>query len=432
MTVTTGNRGKSLRAMLPGLGLALALAAGIALRFIYPDDIEWKWDEKWTFEHAQQMVAGGAWPWLGMVSSVNVPNPGLSLWVFAGLYSIFDVKTPPELSRAVQSLNAAALMTFVVFAFAAIRKDRREPWLWAATMWAVNPVEVIYERKIWPPSVLPLGSVAFIAAWYFRHFAAAAFAWGLIGALMAQVHMGVAFFALAVAAWTLVHDRIAFPWKSWLAGSVVGSLPALPWLFEVLNQHGGTGFGVSVPNFSFFSRWPAQPFGAGIEHMLGRAHMLDYLASPRFDGHPTYLMGLVYTVLIGVMLVVLCKAIRLIQADGWPPAHAVFLGTSSETLLITAAFWGYGGLLTLLTLFGTESHRQYLIVVTPILALWAVLAVMYGDRTVGHSRARAMLIVLCLGQAVLSAGLLSYIHRTTIIKGEFGPTWRAQQPGFVK
>jgi hypothetical protein len=100
--------------------------------------------------------AGCAWLWLGMPSSVNLPNPGLSLWVFAGLSWIFDANTPPELARAVQSLNATALVAFVVFAFAAIPKDRREPWLWAAALWAVNPVEVIYERKIWPPSVLPL------------------------------------------------------------------------------------------------------------------------------------------------------------------------------------------------------------------------------------------------------------------------------------
>jgi len=415
--------------MLPALGLFLAVAVGIVLRFAYPDDIEWKWDENWTFEHAQQMAAGGAWFWLGMPSSVNLPNPGLSLWVFAGLYWIFDANTPPELARAVQSLNATALVVFVVFAFAAIPKDRREPWLWAAALWAVNPVEVIYERKIWPPSVLPLASVAFIAAWYFRRFAGAAFAWGLLGALMTQVHMSAAFFALAVAAWTLVHDRTAFPWKSWLAGSVVGALPALPWLFEVLSQPGGTRF--SVPDFSFFPRWPWQSFGFGIEPVLGRAHTLDYLSGPPLAGHPTYLMALVYVVLASVVLVVLLQAIRLIRSEGWPPAREVFLGTRPETLLITATFWGYGGLLTLLTLFGAGSHRHYLIVVTPILALWAVLAVMYGDRTVGHSRARAMLIVLCLSQAVLSDGLLSYIHRTAIIKGDFGPTWRAQQPGFV-
>lgn len=429
MMVTTPNCGPSLRAMLPALGLFLAVAVGIVLRFAYPDDIEWKWDENWTFEHAQQMAAGGAWFWLGMPSSVNLPNPGLSLWVFAGLYWIFDANTPPELARAVQSLNATALVVFVVFAFAAIPKDRREPWLWAAALWAVNPVEVIYERKIWPPSVLPLASVAFIAAWYFRRFAGAAFAWGLLGALMTQVHMSAAFFALAVAAWTVVQDRTAFPWRSWLAGSVVGALPALPWLFEVLSQPGGTRF--SVPDFSFFPRWPWQSFGFGIEPVLGRAHTLDYLTGPPLAGHPTYLMALVYVVLASVVLVVLLQAIRLIRSEGWPPAREVFLGTRPETLLITATFWGYGGLLTLLTLFGAGSHRHYLIVVTPILALWAVLAVMYGDRTVGHSRARAMLIVLCLSQAVLSDGLLSYIHRTAIIKGDFGPTWRAQQPGFV-
>jgi len=431
MTVTTVSRGRSFRAMLPGLGLALALAAGITLRFIYPDDIEWQADQIWTFVHAQQMVAGGVWPWLGMASSVGLPNPGLSLWVFAGLFSIFDVKTPPELGQAVQSVNAAALIAFVVFAFTAIPKDRREPWLWAAAMWAVNPVAVIYERKVWPQCVLPIASVAFIAAWHFRRAAGAAFVWGLLGPLMAQVHMGAACLALAVAAWTLVQDRNAFPWKGWLAGSVVGALPALPWLFEVLSQHGGTSLGLSAPNFSFYLRWPTQPFGAGIEHMLGRAAMLDYLSGALLTGRPTYLMALVYAVLIGATLVILVRAIRVIRADGWPAARGVFFGSSPETLLITATFWGYGGLLTLLTLFGAGSRRHCLIVVAPIMALWAVLTVMYGDRKPGHSRARALLVVLCLGQAVLSAGLLSYIHRTAIIKGSYGATWRAQQPGFV-
>jgi hypothetical protein len=353
------------------------------------------------------------------------------LWVFAGLSALFDVKTPPELARGVEIINSIALVGFAAFAFAAIPKERREPWLWAAALWALNPVEVIYERKIWQPSVLPLSSVAFIAAWYYRRFASAAFAWGVLGALMAQMHMAAAFFALAVAAWTLVHDRTAFPWKSWLAGSVVGTLPALPWLVEVLSQHGDASFRLAAPNFSFFSRWPAQPFGAGIEHMLGRAHMLDYLAGPPLDGHPTYLMAVVYGVLIAIMLIVLLRAIRVIYAEGWPPVRGIFFGTSPETLLITAAFWGYGGILTLLTFFGPGSHRHYLIVVAPIMALWAALTVMYGDRKLGHSRARALLVVLCLGQAVLSAGLLSYIHRTAIINGEFGPTWRAQQPGFV-
>jgi hypothetical protein len=177
---------------LPILGILLVLAAGAALRFVYPTDFEWKGDERWTFDHSQLMRDGGAWPWVGMPTSLGTPNPGMSLWVFAGLAALFKVGTPPELARAVASLNVIALLAFVFFAFAALPKEHREPWLWAAAMWAVNPMAVVFERKIWPPCVLPLGTVAFIAAWHFRQHIAVAFAWGLLGALMSQIHISAA------------------------------------------------------------------------------------------------------------------------------------------------------------------------------------------------------------------------------------------------
>src|ERR1700677_2444576 len=139
------------RAAVPLLGVLLVLAAGIALRFVYPADIEWKGEERWTFDHSQLMRDGGTWPWVGMPTSLGTQNPGMSLWVFAGLAALFKVDRPPELARAVAILNVIALLAFVIFAFAAFPKERREPWLWAAAMWAVNPMAVIFERKIWPP-----------------------------------------------------------------------------------------------------------------------------------------------------------------------------------------------------------------------------------------------------------------------------------------
>ena len=135
-----------------------------------------------------------------------------------------------------QLLNVLALLAFAAFGLFAIPKERREPWLWAAALWAVNPASIILERKIWTPSVLPLPAVGMLWAWRYRRHPAAAFAWGLLGALMAQIHLGAAFFAAALMAWTLVADRRAFPWIGWLAGSVVGVLPAIPWALD-LAQH---------------------------------------------------------------------------------------------------------------------------------------------------------------------------------------------------
>jgi hypothetical protein len=431
MSTTLKARRWHWRTTLPVLGILLVLAAGIALRFVYPADIEWKREERWTFDQSQQMRADGAWPSVGMPTSLGTPNPGMSLWVFAGLAALFKVDTPPELARTVASLNVMALLAFVIFGFAAFPKERREPWLWAAAMWAVNPVAVIFERKIWPPCVLPLGTVAFTAAWHFRHYTAAAFAWGLLGALMGQIHISAAFFALAVALWTLIYERGAFPWKGWIAGSVIGSLPALPWLFTAFGG-GGASWRWRFPNFTYFLRWITQPFGFGIHYSLGGS-MPDYLRGPLLDGQSTYLMALVYVAIALLLLLIAARAIRSALGErGVDPRSflkTLFLGTDPETRLTNATLWGYGGIISFLTMLGPDTHRHYLIVVAPVLALWAVLLVMYGDRAPGRPRARVILTALCLGQAILSAGLLSYIDRTGVIAGDYGATWRVQQQG---
>lgn len=412
----------------PGAGAVLAIAVGAALRLGFHQDIEWKGDEQWTYLHAQAMAASGAWPAIGMPSSVGAPNPGASLWVFAGLVRLFGVRTPPDLAGAVQGLNVLALVGFAAFAFLAVPRARREPWLWALALWAVNPVSIILERKIWPPSTLPLPMVGLMTAWWWRKRPAAAFAWGVIGALMAQIHMGVAFLALAIAAWTLIQDRGAFPWLGWLAGSVVGALPAIPWLLQVLGHGSGAHPHLTAPSISFYLRWFAQFFGYGAQYTLGKHDFADYLAGPQAGGLATHLMGAVQVVLVAAAIAVLVRAVR--AALRAPPSpRAILLGDSPETLLIAAAFFGYGGLLTLVTFVGAGSYRHYMIVIAPIMALWTTMVVFWGDRGARRAWARPILATLCVLAAAMSLGLLAYIDQKGVIAGEFGANWRAQQSG---
>lgn len=65
--------------------VSLAIAAGLALRLAFPNDIEFKTDERWTFDEARAALAGGPWRWFGMPMSVGGLNPGLSLWAFIPL-----------------------------------------------------------------------------------------------------------------------------------------------------------------------------------------------------------------------------------------------------------------------------------------------------------------------------------------------------------
>jgi hypothetical protein len=420
-------RRQQLARFAPHAGVALALAVGAGLRLSFHQDIEWKADEQWTYLHAQAMAASGGWPPVGMPSSIGAPNPGMSLWLFAALTRLFGAGTPPDLAGSVQALNVTALIAFTLFVCLAVSRPRREPWLWALGLWAVNPVAIILERKIWPPSTLPLPMVGFLAAWWWRRHPAAAFAWGLLGALMAQVHMGVAFLALAIAAWTLVQDRAAFPWLGWLAGSGLGALPAVPWLLQMLGNGSGAHAHHSA-SASFYMRWFTQFFGYGAQHTLGQHDFADYLAGPQLGGLATHLMGALQVVLLLAAAVVLVRAFRA-ALRSHPPPRAILLGDSPETLLISAAFFGYGGLLTLITCFGAGSYRHYMIVIFPIMALWTAMAVFWSDRGARRPWARPILATLCVLTAAMSLGLLAYIDAKGVIAGDFGASWRAQQAG---
>lgn len=422
---------ETLRRWGPLFGLAMALIVGAALRLGFYGVIEWKADEQWTFVHAQAMAASGAnvsqWPQIGMPSSVGAPNPGLSLWVFTWLMQL-GAKTPPDLARAVQLLSVIALVAFAAFGLFAIPKERREPWLWAAALWAANPASIILERKIWTPSVLPLPAVGMLWAWRYRRHPAAAFAWGLLGALMAQIHLGAAFFGLALAAWTLAADRRAFPWIGWLAGSVIGVLPAIPWALD-LAQHAWPHGPPRPPAASFYLRWPNFLLGNGPEYTLNRAGFADFLREPRLAGAATHLAGALQIVLIAITVLLAVRAMLKLLGDRGTPLRALFLGDSPETVLTTASFWGYGGLLTLITFAGAGSYRHYMEIIAPLMALWTALFALWSDKGGRWPLARPSLVVLCAAQATLSLLLLAYIDRVGATTGDFGASWKAQQAG---
>src|SRR5262245_42536220 len=61
--------------------LTVALAVGGVLRLLWTQDMEYKADEVWTFEQTRASHSG-PWPRHGMPTSVEVANPGLSVWPF--------------------------------------------------------------------------------------------------------------------------------------------------------------------------------------------------------------------------------------------------------------------------------------------------------------------------------------------------------------
>jgi hypothetical protein len=408
------------------LALALALFAGVALRLVWVEDMEYKADEVWTFEHARDADFRRAVPWVGMPSSVDVPNPGLSLWVFVGLRALTGAEDPPGLARAVQGVNCLALVLLVAFAWRHVAPPEREGWLWAAALVAVNPLAVLFHRKLWPPCVLPLFTLALVYGWWYRGRRGPAFLWGLVGACLGQIHMSGFFFAGGFAAWALLFDRRRVAWRAWLAGSCLGALPLLPWAYHLashpparpVNPHRW----VHALEGKFWVRWFTESFGLGIEYTLGPWHWCDFLSFPLVGGRPTYLVAAAHAVLGVVALALLVRAGGALWRDRGRPA-ARWVGRGSPTAFaLGAALWGFG---LLLTLSCCSVHRHYTIVLFPLECLWVARLAQLPPGRPGLGR--GLLATLWAAQLVISANFLCYVHARQHIRSEYGSTYAAQR-----
>ena len=319
------------------------VVAGAALRLVFPNDIEFKADERGFFETARAIAAGHAWPWIGPDTSIGSPAPPMTNWILGVMAWASGAATPPELARCVQVSNVVALAVFTVGAWRMAAAERMT-WLWAAALWAVNPIAVILERKIWNPSLLPLPAVLFYFAWFGRRSPWAAFLWGLSGAVIAQIHSGGGFPGrFATALWTFFREPRAFPWLPWAAGGLIGAAPAIPWLVHLAAFHGLAGHkGLEAAQPGVLPALSSiQPFGFGADYTLGKQAFVDFLASAKTLGPDGDLVGRYPPPrkLVVLTLNVLIRGARAFWASGGFTWRAVFVGRDAVDALICAAIW---------------------------------------------------------------------------------------------
>jgi hypothetical protein len=416
------------------IGLCGAIVVGAGLRLIWGKDIEYKGDEAWTFERTQAVGHTEPFPWVGMQSSAAVPNPGMSVWVFLVLGKLFQAQDPAALARTVQVVNIAALVLLVVFALRVVPPRDREIWLWAAALVALNPFAVLFQRKIWPPSVLPLFTVIMLAGWWYRRRRWGAFTWGLVGACVGQIHMSGFIFAGAFAGWTVLFHRRRVAWGSWLAGNLIGAIPLAPWLISLMAT-AGDGAGAStefthILEARFWSRWVTEPFGLGLRYSLGK-DFADFLRYPVLGGHATYLVALLHGCLLVAAVVLLARAAARLWTERCH-LRVLWIGKHSPTAFVqNAALWGFGILVTASTLM---CQRHYLIITFPLMFVWvARLALVHpggfprSDERGCLRRGRNLLATLCVAQGLLTFQFLGYIHANQrAIAGDYGTPLKAQ------
>jgi hypothetical protein len=349
----------------------------------------------------------------------------MSLWIFIALSSILPLDDPLALTRAVQLVNIIAILLLAIFALKAIEPVEREPWLWSVALVSVSPLAVLFSRKIWPQDVLPLFTLGMLMGWWYRSRLWGAFLWGLVGALLGQIHLTGLFFATAFFGCTLLFDRRTVHWFAWFCGSVLGLLPLVPWLVAVSKVSQSIRAAQIQNLLTPVRHWLNMSLGIDLHYALGN-DFPSFIAYPNVGGYPTYLATALLSIIILIFLILLVRLAVRLRAE---PTQTIgfFLGTRSSTMLaLNAGFWGYG---LLLVAMSQPIYLHYFVVVFSLPALslaWIAQAGSSSGRAGSLAISRRLLATLVVAQASVTLIFLVYIHETQIIAGNYGVAYGSQ------
>jgi 4-amino-4-deoxy-L-arabinose transferase-like glycosyltransferase len=406
--------------------LLVSLVCGLFLRGVALENMEYKEDEEYHFTQSQVVGQIRPWPTVGIPSGVYLVNPGMSVWVFAALARLVRADDPVELARGIGWFAVFGMALVIPFAALFVRREEREPWFWAFALAMVNPILVLYHRKLWPEGFLPFFTMLLWMGWWRRNTRLGAFAWGFAGALVGQVHMSGFFLAGALFAWTALFDRYRDEtrWRPWLAGSVLGALPLLPWLGWVLSRPAGgqvsAGFRETI-QLKFWHFWFSDPLGLHLGNALGihrggshLAQLSDFARYPLWHGAPTYLVGAMHAVLL--LLGVLILAVGAMRV--WRGRWRKLLFGSETSFALGSAMIGFG---SLLTATGVMIRRYYLCVSYPLEFVWLA-------RTAELTRrGRWVLGLVWVAQLLISASFVWYVHvNSGSEQGDYGKAYHRE------
>ncbi|MEM9541658.1 MAG: hypothetical protein AAGA60_19450 [Cyanobacteria bacterium P01_E01_bin.42] len=395
------------------------LIVGTILRLIWAMDMEWKNEEIWTFEQARKIATGEIpLPTIGILSSIGIPQGGLSMWCFAAIASFSE--DPVAMVRWIGGMNSLVLWLFFAFILRQIAANERESWLWGIAIASVNPFAILFSRKIWIPDILiPFCFLSFIGHWFRRKFLGS-FLWGCFTLLSGQIHLGGFVFTAGFFLWTIWHDyrqrtlqKIA--WLGWLCGSFVASIPMFFWLVEALPQWQGARssiVGLLIPKF--YSQWLTTALGVNMSYSLQDVFWSDFLKEPIAFGFPSYLMVVAHLFLVGIGLYPFYRWLRKSRRFSW---RKMIPQQEDWQLLfyLKAMGLGVGGTFTLSAI---NFVPYYIPVVLPFPFIW--LARLYEKRI-------KMLLAIVLVQLLISLTFLTFIHYTGGSENsDYGLTYRTQ------
>lgn len=394
---------------------------GCLLRLIWVEDMEWKYDEWWMYTHAMLAPLEGTWQSVGMKSGAGIINPGLSVWVFSLMGYL--VETPLGMARGVQILNVIALLGFIYFAKKSLKGEEQQQWYWALALLAANPLYILFSRKIWAQDVLPIFCLLFIVGHFYRQKKWGAFTWGLVGAMLGQIHMSGFFFAFGMFLLSTFFDykrKVDWKYGCWFIGSVIGSIGLLPWIQEMIYNRGASSTSwENLYKFDFYIYSFIDPLGLNTMYSL-REHFWDFIKMPFVFGVPTYLVAVGHLILVSVALKLLqqifylFKKINLLRKGKIFVNRLLYKSNATEFYLLATLF----SLGILMSFSGVKIRPHYLIIAYPFLFVYVV-KLLFSQKKI--------LAILVAVQLFISICFLSFIHLNGgAEKGDYGKAYYLQ------
>ncbi len=381
------------------------VVAGGALRLVAPHEFEFKADEARMVDLVRTARATGEFSWLGMATSQGVRNPGMSVWPFVALSYLFG-DDAFGLTQSVRVLSVLALMAAGAFAWWRLRGDDQRIWLAGVLLAAVNPMEIVLQRKLWAQSILPIVALLLLWLWMDRkrswqHAAGL----GAVAAVIAQIHpsgMFVVAAFLAGALWDT--ERRKVHWAAAALGFAALAWPLYFWVGHVFEMATGAAPGASLPmspktwllnvaSFRYVHLLLSNVAGVAMRHSLG-SHFAAFVAHPVvFVAH--------------VALIVM----TLFALGRWLVRRCPLPVNELKPLLV----WGLLGAGILITAAGVFVQRHY------YLGLFPLPHVAFALVLRGNKSWMPVYVVAAL-QLVVSAAFLIFIHTNGGAPGaEFGP-----------
>jgi len=402
--------------------LVAVIAIGSILRLIWFDLMEFKFDEVEMLRLTRHWLETGI-PQHGMLSGVGIRNPPGFVFFLLPVMAVTASPLIAGLWVAVLNIAAIVLMAILGRTIGAPRAG-----LFGAMFMAAHPWLVLYSRKIWAQSVLPLLVTALLVVMChcMRAKRSRSIFWvPVLACLTWQIHYSAYAVIALVFLWLLNELRLQrLNVRMLLLGLLVGAIVLAPYISYLA----GPGFadirgtlGAGEKHFSInmvtgiFATWVRTAFAGG----LGNPFTFEMAPIWQIIEGPNGLL------LNGVAIIATLLVIAL-GVSAWPQR-----GDHAD--VSRAAWWLIVFVLLPVVLYlvkRVSTPPHYFIISLPAVLMLAGIGL---DRAASRAEAGARraagtsLLFIAGTGAVLVITVLSEVRRTGGTAGDYGVTYRAQR-----